>query len=109
SAGKSTGGAFPNRQVERCGPSCRFPCGSVSILSIPLRIIAFLVLAIVGLLRLVGGVLGVALRIILPTVAGAILFGILGVIGGMNHHDADFRVPAAVLIGAGIGALYGLF
>ena len=42
-------------------------------------------------------------------ISGAILFAILGVIGGINHQDAEFRVPAAILIGAGIGALYGAF
>jgi hypothetical protein len=80
-----------------------------AIVSIPFRIIGFLLSGVVGLIRLVGGVLGFALRLIIPTVAGAFLFAILGAIGGMNHQDAEFRVPAAALIGAAIGALYGVF
>ena len=30
-------------------------------------------------------------------------------IGGVNHQDAEFRIPAAALIGASIGVLYGVF
>jgi uncharacterized membrane protein len=80
-----------------------------TVLSIPLRILALIASAALGLLRLAGGVLGFALRILIPALAGAFLFAILGAIGGLNHHDAEFRVPAAALIGAGIGALYGAF
>lgn len=80
-----------------------------TVLAIPIRIIAYLAAGALGLIRLVGGLLGFALRIILPAVAGAIVFAILGVIGGINHQDAEFRIPAAILIGAAIGALYGAF
>jgi hypothetical protein len=57
----------------------------------------------------VGGALGFAFRIIAPAVAGAFLFALLGAIGGVAHQDAEFRIPAAALIGAGLGALYGAF
>ncbi|HLJ91790.1 MAG TPA: hypothetical protein VKU02_01225 [Gemmataceae bacterium] len=80
-----------------------------AILSIPLRILGLLLTGVVGLLRLVGGALGFALRITIPALAGAVVFALLGAIGGMTHHDAEFRVPAAALIGAAIGALYGAF
>ena len=80
-----------------------------TILSIPIRIVAFLASAVIGLLRLVGGLLGFVLRMIIPAVAGAFLFALLGAIGGLTHQDAEFRVPVAALIGAAIGALYGAF
>ena len=80
-----------------------------TVLSIPIRIVAYVASAIIGLLRLAGGLLGFALRIIIPAVGGAFLFAILGAIGGLTHQDAEFRVPAAALIGATIGALYGAF
>jgi hypothetical protein len=80
-----------------------------TVLAIPVRIVGFVLSAIAALLRLVVGAIGLGLRILLPAVAGALLFGVLGAIGGANHHDAEFRIPAAVLIGAGLGALYGAF
>jgi hypothetical protein len=80
-----------------------------TVLAIPVRIVGFVLSAIAALLRLVGSVIGLGLRILLPAVAGALLFGVLGAIGGATHQDAEFRIPAAVLIGAGIGALYGAF
>jgi hypothetical protein len=80
-----------------------------TVLTIPLRVGGFIVSAIVGLLRLVGSVIGYALRITIPALAGALLFALLGAIGGVTHQDAEFRIPAAALIGAGIGALYGAF
>jgi hypothetical protein len=52
---------------------------------------------------LVGFVLGLILPTLLGTVGGAVL----GFIGGMEHQDADFRVPAGALIGATIGLLAG--
>ena len=80
-----------------------------TVLTLPIRVGAFILSAFTGLLRLVGGVIGYALRIILPAVAGAFLFALLGAIGGVAHQDAEFRIPAAAMIGAGIGALYGAF
>ncbi|HEV3085537.1 MAG TPA: hypothetical protein VGY66_37635 [Gemmataceae bacterium] len=52
---------------------------------------------------LVGFVLGLILPVLLGTVGGAVL----GLIGGMEHQDADFRVPAGALIGAVVGLLAG--
>jgi len=80
-----------------------------SVLAFPIRVVAFVLSTAKGLLRLVGGVIGFALRIIIPALAGAFLFALLGAIGGVTHKDAEFRIPAAALIGAGIGALYGAF
>jgi hypothetical protein len=80
-----------------------------TVLTIPIRIIAYVGYAAKGLLLLVAGVIGFALRIIVPAVAGAFLFALLGAIGGVTHQDAEFRIPAAALIGATIGALYGAF
>ena len=80
-----------------------------SVLLFPVRVVAFVLSAAFGLLRVVGGVLGFALRILLPAIAGALLFAVLGAIGGVTHADAEFRIPAAALIGATIGALYGAF
>jgi hypothetical protein len=51
--------------------------------------------------RLVGGVLGLAFFVGM----GAVLGGVLGVIGGMEHHDLEMRVPAGALIGAAVGLL----
>ena len=80
-----------------------------TVLAIPLRLGAFIVAAIAGLFRLVGRLLGLGLRILIPALAGAFIFALLGAIGGVTHQDAEFRVPAAAFIGAGIGALYGAF
>jgi hypothetical protein len=54
------------------------------------------------------GLTGLALAIVLPTVAGAVLGGVLGVIGGMEHQDIEGRVPAGIAIGAGIGVVAGI-
>ena len=36
---------------------------------------------------------------------GAIIGGILGMIGGMQFNDAEVRVPAGALIGASVGLI----
>jgi hypothetical protein len=40
---------------------------------------------------------------VFPVVGGACAGAMLGMIGGMQHHDAEFRAPAGALIGATIG------
>jgi hypothetical protein len=64
-----------------------------------------------GGVRWVGGtafaLAGTALSMALPIAGGAFLGGVLGAIGGMEHNDADFRVPAGIAIGAGIGLVAG--
>jgi hypothetical protein len=57
--------------------------------------------------RTVFGLLGFALRILLPTAAGVVIGGVLGLFGGMKHGDADVRIPAGAVIGAGVGFLAG--
>jgi hypothetical protein len=79
------------------------------VLAVPIWLGSYIVAAILGLLRLAGGFIGLALRILFPAVVGALIFALLGAIGGVTHQDAEFRIPAAALIGAGIGALYGAF
>jgi hypothetical protein len=46
--------------------------------------------------------------ILLPAFAGALVGAMLGLIGGMEHNDADVRVPAGAVIGAGIGLVAGV-
>jgi hypothetical protein len=50
---------------------------------------------------------GFTLGLILPTLLGGIGGAILGFMGGMQHQDADFRIPAGALIGACVGLLIG--
>jgi hypothetical protein len=52
-------------------------------------------------------VLAFALSIAFPALMGGIVGAILGMIGGIEHSDADMRVPAGLLIGAAIGAVAG--
>jgi hypothetical protein len=77
------------------------------VLAVPIWLGSYVVAALLGLLRLAGGLIGLALRILFPAVAGALIFALLGAIGGVTHQDAEFRIPAAALVGAAIGALYG--
>jgi hypothetical protein len=57
--------------------------------------------------RTVLSLLGFAFRILLPTVAGLVLGAVLGLIGGIKHDDAEVRIPAGAVIGAGVGFLAG--
>jgi hypothetical protein len=97
------------RQVDWSGLPEKAGRAIRSVLTFPIRVGAYVLSAAIGLLRLVGGVIGLTLRILIPALAGAVLFALLGAVGGMTHQDAEFRIPAAALIGAGIGALYGAF
>jgi hypothetical protein len=76
-------------------------------LAVPGRIVARVLRAAGWVLGLVFGLIGFVLRLALPTVAGVILGGALGVIGGIEHNDVVFRAPAGALIGGGIGLLAG--
>jgi hypothetical protein len=60
----------------------------------------YVVLSVFGLIGFLGG-------IILPTIAGAFLGAVLGLVGGMNHNDADVRIPAGAVIGGSIGLVAG--
>jgi hypothetical protein len=36
---------------------------------------------------------------------GVIAGGLLGMVGGMEHNDADMRIPAGMLIGGAVGTV----
>ncbi|HEV3119875.1 MAG TPA: hypothetical protein VGY58_22640 [Gemmataceae bacterium] len=77
------------------------------ILAVPVWLLAT---AFGGVRWIVGtafSLIGFVLGLILPTLLGGVGGAVLGFLGGMEHHDADFRVPAGALIGAGIGLLAG--
>jgi hypothetical protein len=76
-------------------------------LAVPGRVLASLARGAGWILGLIFGLVGLVLRLTLPTIGGAILGGALGVIGGMDHGDVVFRAPAGALIGAAIGLLAG--
>jgi hypothetical protein len=80
-----------------------------TVLTFPFRAGGLILSAVTGLLRLAFALIGYGFRILIPAVAGAFLFAVLGAIGGVTHEDAEFRIPAAALIGASLGALYGAF
>jgi hypothetical protein len=79
------------------------------LVSIPFLIVMGIFRAIAFVFGVVWGAFTFVLGIVLPTVAGGILGGILGTIGGIEHQDAQFRVPAAILLGASIGLVAGLW
>jgi len=54
---------------------------------------------------LLGRLVMSAAGVIFPVAAGAAVGAILGMLGGEQYHDADMRVPAGALIGAGIGLI----
>jgi len=49
-----------------------------------------------------------ALSVMFPSIVGGVIGAVLGVIGGIEHSDADVRIPAGLLIGAVIGAVAGI-
>jgi hypothetical protein len=52
--------------------------------------------------------MALALSVMFPSIVGGVIGTILGVIGGIEHSDADVRIPAGLLIGAAIGAVAGV-
>jgi hypothetical protein len=52
--------------------------------------------------------LALTFSVMFPAVVGGVIGAFLGVIGGIEHSDADMRIPAGLLIGAAIGALAGM-
>jgi hypothetical protein len=78
-----------------------------TIFAVPLWIIGRIFAGVVFILRTVFGLIGFVLGLVLPTLAGAILGAVLGAIGGMQHQDLEYRVPAGAVIGASIGLLVG--
>jgi hypothetical protein len=52
--------------------------------------------------------LAVTLSVVFPSIVGGVIGALLGVIGGIEHSDADMRIPAGLFIGAAIGAVAGI-
>jgi hypothetical protein len=77
------------------------------LIGIPARILGKAGKGFGFLLTAAWSVLAFALSIAFPALMGGIVGAILGVIGGIEHSDADMRVPAGLLIGAAIGAVAG--
>ncbi len=59
--------------------------------------------------RTIRGFLSLVAGIVFPIVGGALIGGVLGVVGGVKYGDADFRVPAAALLGACIALVAKAF
>jgi hypothetical protein len=78
-----------------------------TVLAVPLWLISRAVGGAYWLVSSVFSLLGFVLGIVFPTLAGAFLGAVLGLIGGIEHQDLDVRIPAGALIGAGIGFLAG--
>jgi len=77
------------------------------VIGIPARILGTTGKGIGFALNTVWSVLAFALSIAFPALIGGAIGALLGVIGGIEHADADMRVPAGLLIGAAIGAVAG--
>ncbi len=56
-----------------------------------------------GGFRFAGRAVAGAGAVLIPIAAGAVVGGTLGAFGGMQFQDADMRVPAGAIIGAGVG------
>jgi hypothetical protein len=54
-------------------------------------------------LRTVFRLIGTLFGLVFAVGTGAVLGATLGAIGGMQFHDAEYRVPAGALIGASVG------
>src|SRR5262249_14459341 len=78
-----------------------------AVVRIPLWAATHLVSGLRFVLGTAFGLIGFLAGIILPTLAGGFLGAVLGAVGGMQHNDADFRIPAGAAIGASIGLLAG--
>jgi hypothetical protein len=63
------------------------------------RMVAFSSFVVRTAFRLVGTMVG----LVFAVGAGAAIGATLGLIGGMEYHDAEMRVPAGALIGASVG------
>ena len=77
------------------------------VVAAPVWLLARAFGAVGWVLSSVLGLVGFVLGLILPVILGAVGGGVLGAIGGFEHQDADFRVPAGIVIGAGVGLLAG--
>jgi hypothetical protein len=65
------------------------------------RLLALIGFVVRGTFGLIGIILGLTIRV----GAGAGIGAILGVIGSLEYHDPQVRVPAGALIGAAVGLL----
>jgi hypothetical protein len=77
------------------------------VFAVPMWILSRVFGAVRWVFATVFGTVGFVLGLIFPVVAGAIGGAILGAIGGMEHQDAEFRIPAGLIIGALVGLLAG--
>jgi hypothetical protein len=77
------------------------------VIAAPVWLLGRAFAAVWWVLGSVFGLVGFVLGLILPVILGAVGGGVLGAIGGFEHQDADFRVPAGIVIGAAVGLLAG--
>ena len=77
------------------------------VLAAPVWILGRVFGAVRWVLGTVFGTIGFVLGLIFPVLAGLIGGGILGAIGGMEHQDAEWRIPAGIVIGGIVGLLAG--
>ena len=78
------------------------------VIGIPARILGKAGKAVGFVFGTAWSALAFAFSIAFPAIMGGIIGTLLGVIGGIEHSDADVRIPAGLLIGAAIGAVAGL-
>jgi hypothetical protein len=77
------------------------------VFAVPVWILSRVFRGATWILGSVFGLIGFILGLILPTLLGTVGGAILGAIGGMEHQDADFRIPAGAAIGALVGLMAG--
>jgi hypothetical protein len=73
------------------------------LIGLPVRLLGKAGNAFLFVVHVVWSTLAFGLSIVFPVVVGGILGGALGLIGGIEHNDVDMRIPAGILIGAGVG------
>jgi hypothetical protein len=81
--------------------------GVRSVAAVPVWIVSRVLGLVSMVLGTIWGLITFLLRLILPTLAGAIGGGVLGAIGAMEFEDAEVRIPAGIVIGAAVGLLAG--
>ena len=82
--------------------------GLLKIAAVPVWLASHIVYGALWLLRTAFGLVRFILGIVLPVLGGAFVGALLGLMGGIEYHDADVRIPAGALLGAAIGLLAGI-